>query len=626
MTDLLPESHVIVCDLGFGDAGKGTVVDYLCRRPPGPDGRRPVRAVVRYNGGAQAAHNVVTDDGRHHTFAQFGSGTFSGVPTHLSRFMLVDPLALAAEAHHLTTLGVPDPFALLTVDRRALLTTPYHAAANRLGERRRGAARHGSCGLGIGETARYALDHPDDAPTAGDCTSRGRLLARLTLLRDRLAHRLGLAPDRLPAPPPADCVGAFAAFAGRVRLTDETALPQLLRQGPVVFEGAQGVLLDEHHGFHPYTTWSTTTFANAETLLAEAGLPSAALRLGVLRSYTTRHGPGPLPTEDKHLAVPEPHNSTGPWQGPFRIGHFDTVAHRYALAVAGGADALALTHLDAPARHPALRLCDTYDLDDAPLHTLTPGRPGDLTAQAQLTEALTRARPGRLTDPGPDPQTWSAAIAHRLGTPVLLESHGPTARQKHLRRAPVDSVTIHPMTTHDADRTSYGPGSHCHWCGAAYAPGTTGWPRACPGCAEITYRNPLPVVVTLLPVIAPEANGLVVIRRTIEPGYGELALPGGYIDYGESWQQACVRELREETGIEADAGRVALVATDSDTSGGFLCLFGMLPPRRIDELPPSVPTDETEGWQFLPNPSQLAFPFHTRVSHAWFNGEYAHLA
>jgi adenylosuccinate synthase len=111
MANLAPDRHVAVVDLGYGDAGKGTVVDWLCAaRPRGQSVQaQPVHAVVRFNGGAQAGHNVVTEDGRTHTFAQFGSGTLRGVPTVLSRFMVVDPLALTAEADHLSTVGVGDP-------------------------------------------------------------------------------------------------------------------------------------------------------------------------------------------------------------------------------------------------------------------------------------------------------------------------------------------------------------------------------------------------------------------------------------------------------------------------------------------------------------------------------------
>src|SRR5207248_6354838 len=130
-----PVSHLVVVDLGYGDAGKGTVVDWLCAS-------RPVHTVVRFNGGAQAGHNVVTPDGRHYTFAQFGAGTFHpGVRTHLSRHVVVDPLALVAEADHLVAVGVPGPLGRLTVDRSALLATPYHRAANRARERARGAGR-----------------------------------------------------------------------------------------------------------------------------------------------------------------------------------------------------------------------------------------------------------------------------------------------------------------------------------------------------------------------------------------------------------------------------------------------------------------------------------------------------
>ncbi|MFJ1757905.1 NUDIX domain-containing protein [Kitasatospora sp. NPDC088134] len=183
------------------------------------------------------------------------------------------------------------------------------------------------------------------------------------------------------------------------------------------------------------------------------------------------------------------------------------------------------------------------------------------------------------------------------------------------------------MTTQPSARPAvFGPHSHCHWCGAPYPEGTEAWPRTCSGCQEISYRNPLPVTVALLPVHHPDGDTrLTVIRRTIEPGYGQLALPGGYVDYGESWQQAVVRELREETGIPADPSEVRLVATESDSRGGFICLFGLLRPRNLADLPPSVPTEETEGWQLATVDTQLVFPFHTRVAGSWFAGEYAHL-
>ncbi|MEV0004301.1 adenylosuccinate synthetase [Micromonospora sp. NPDC050980] len=404
-------NHVMVVDLGYGDAGKGTVVDALCAT-------RPVHTVVRFNGGAQAAHNVVLRDGRQHTFAQFGAGTFRpGVRTHLARHVVVDPLALAAEADHLAAVGVPDALDRLTVDSEALLATPYHRAANRAREIARGADRHGSCGLGVGEAVAYGLTHPDAAPRVADCRRPSVLRRRLAALRDRLTAELG----PLDAPPVDDCLPVYAAFADRVAIVDRSWLAGALRAGTCVFEGAQGVLLDEWHGFHPYTTWSTTTFANAETLLAEAGMAGTAQRLGVLRVTTTRHGPGPLVTEDPALPFTDPHNPTNEWQGRFRFGHFDAVAHRYALEVAGGVDGLALTHLDLAG--PRLRMCRRYA--DG-LDRLEPGRPGDLARQAALTGRLMRARP--VLDEAP--ADWATAVEEVLRTPVLLTSRGATAEEK----------------------------------------------------------------------------------------------------------------------------------------------------------------------------------------------------
>jgi adenylosuccinate synthase len=425
--NLSDAGHTVVVDLGYGDAGKGTVVDWLTATAP-------VRAVIRFNGGAQAGHNVVTVDGRHHTFAQFGAGTLNGVPTHLSRYVVVDPLALAAEADHLVSIGVPDPYALLTVDADALLTTPWHRALNQAREQRRGADRHGSCGMGVGETVAYALAYATDAPRVGDVRARSRLRARLTGVRDRVAAELAAwGPEPVPELPTVEQVmEVYSAFGATVTIVDGArTLGRLLGSGRCVFEGAQGVLLDEWWGWHPYTTWSTTTFANAETLLRQAG--RSALRLGVVRSYTTRHGPGPLVTEDPALArsLPEPHNGHGRWQGAFRVGHFDAVAHRYAVEVAGGVDALAVTHLDVPRpggtvpNGPALAWA--YRVDGATRERIEPGSPGDLAYQEKLTAMLDRAEPVYTSV---DPADRSAAIGAFLGAPVRLESYGPTAVSK----------------------------------------------------------------------------------------------------------------------------------------------------------------------------------------------------
>ncbi|MFF3538200.1 NUDIX domain-containing protein [Streptomyces sp. NPDC002466] len=162
--------------------------------------------------------------------------------------------------------------------------------------------------------------------------------------------------------------------------------------------------------------------------------------------------------------------------------------------------------------------------------------------------------------------------------------------------------------------------SHCGGCGAPYA-ATAGWPRTCAACGSTAYRNPLPVAVALLPVTDPDGTGLVVITRTIPPHPGGIALPGGFIDHDEDWKHAVVRELREETGIEAAEQDVRLADALSSLAGHLL-LFGLLPPRPATALPPSAPTDETAGFQLLRTPAELAFPLHTRAVRTWFDGGY----
>ncbi|MGW3513134.1 NUDIX domain-containing protein [Streptomyces sp. NPDC000994] len=165
------------------------------------------------------------------------------------------------------------------------------------------------------------------------------------------------------------------------------------------------------------------------------------------------------------------------------------------------------------------------------------------------------------------------------------------------------------------------PRSHCSSCGAPYGEGVTGWPRTCPACGTAAYRNPLPVAVALQPVYDTRGTALVVITRTIAPARGGTALPGGYIDDHEDWRQAVVRELQEETGIEAAARDVRL-ADAMSSPDGHLLLFGLLPERPAEGLPQFTATDETEDRHLLRRPAELAFPLHTRAVRAWFDGRY----
>ncbi len=158
--------------------------------------------------------------------------------------------------------------------------------------------------------------------------------------------------------------------------------------------------------------------------------------------------------------------------------------------------------------------------------------------------------------------------------------------------------------------------THCGFCGTRFQD-ETGWPRDCPGCGETTWRNPLPVAVILLPVRRTDGPaGLVVVRRDIEPARGELSLPGGYVEAGESWQQAAVRELSEETGLTADPTDVTLFGAAS--TYGTLNVFALLPPRREVDLPASAPTAEVTEWLVVYEPITLAFDTQTEAMADWF--------
>jgi ADP-ribose pyrophosphatase YjhB (NUDIX family) len=156
------------------------------------------------------------------------------------------------------------------------------------------------------------------------------------------------------------------------------------------------------------------------------------------------------------------------------------------------------------------------------------------------------------------------------------------------------------------------PNTYCSFCGARFPEGL-GWPRTCSTCNNTTYRNPLPVAVVLVPVGA----GLLLVRRSIVPHAGKLALPGGYINLGESWQAAGAREVAEETGLVVDPATIREFRVRSAPDGTVL-IFGVSAPVEVRAVAGFQPTAEAAECVIADAPAELAFPLHTEAVAAYF--------
>lgn len=157
-------------------------------------------------------------------------------------------------------------------------------------------------------------------------------------------------------------------------------------------------------------------------------------------------------------------------------------------------------------------------------------------------------------------------------------------------------------------------GRYCSYCGHPFDTHQE-WPRRCRRCHNVSYRNPLPVTVVLLPV----EDGILVIRRNIEPGRGKLALPGGFIELPESWQEAGARELREETGISIEPEQLDVYRVYSAPDGTLL-IFGLASPWS-GPLPPFDGDEESSARLIIHEAQPMAFSLHTRVLREYFQEE-----
>lgn len=352
----------IVFGMGYGDEGKGSIVDALTRK-------LGAKFVVRYSGGPQAAHNVVSNDGVCHTFSQFGSGTLAGAATYLSDEMFIEPLALMREAAHLRSIGISSPESKLFINPSCKIITPYHILSNRISEITKGNDSHGSCGMGHGDATRDWLNLG-----IGSYVEHLRL-KQFDFLKD-VRHRKLIESEDYISRAIRNRGVKFDGYDKAIELlnlikSEETLnktiekyrifvsqynqcfvgnefLVSFFEKGPLILEGSQGILLDGRYGFAPYNTYADITPRRGQLLLNSIGYPYSITNLGVIRSYMTRHGKGPFVTEDFGLGTrlnDGEHNTFNEWQKNFRVGYLDLVAIKYAMTTAA-CHALVINHLD----------------------------------------------------------------------------------------------------------------------------------------------------------------------------------------------------------------------------------------------------------------------------------------
>ena len=371
-------TNVAVVGAQWGDEGKGKIVDWLSER---------AEVVVRFQGGHNAGHTLVID-GRTYKLSLLPSGVVRpGKLSIIGNGVVIDPWALLEEIEAVRAQGVAIGPDNLRIAENAALILPLHGELDRARERvgaaaKSGTGQIGTTGRGIGpayedKIARRAVRVCDLADPDLLARRVGDLLVHHNALR-RAFGEAELGTDAL--------ITALSALAPRLLPYAEAVwrrLVELRRRGArILFEGAQGAMLDIDHGTYPFVT-SSNTLAAAAALGAGTGPDGIGYVLGITKAYTTRVGSGPFPTElddEVGRALGERGREFGTVTGRARrCGWFDAVLVRQAVKI-GGIHGLALTKLDVLDGMAQLRICTAYRHSGQTLHHL----PAGIRAQAAV--------------------------------------------------------------------------------------------------------------------------------------------------------------------------------------------------------------------------------------------------
>lgn len=323
----------VVIGANYGDEGKGLITDYLAALNNSSD-----TLVIRFNGGAQAGHTVQRPNGLRHVFSHFSSGTLAEANTYLSQFFITNPVLFRQELEKLKTYCFPPK---VIIHPEAIVTTPYDMYINQMFENFQGKNRHGSCGVGINETVERNLHLPYQL-TVKDLFDQKKLKEKLLKIRNEWVElRLGQLIRRKLTQTEIDLIFAEEIFEyflkdiqDFINYCEVADYNYLSSSNKLIFEGAQGLLLDQRYRDFPHVTRSNTGIQNVSTIASSYNIKHLDIHY-VTRCYITRHGAGPLPNECTTCPCPDFKDETNiphQFQGALRFAPLNIDKLRLEIA------------------------------------------------------------------------------------------------------------------------------------------------------------------------------------------------------------------------------------------------------------------------------------------------------
>ena len=423
-------STVVVVGTQWGDEGKGKITDFLAEKS---------EVVARYSGGNNAGHTIVIN-GKKFKLHLLPSGIlYEDKICVVGNGMVIDPKALVEEIAYIQSYGVKTDN--LRISDRAHIIMPYHIKLDMMEEERKGANKIGTTGKGIGpaymdKTARIGIRMADFLDEEIFEEKLRRNLVEKNRLFEKFYETEGFDADTL--------LEEYAEYRKIIApyVTDTSVvLNDTIDQGKrVLFEGAQGVMLDLDQGTYPYVT-SSNPVAGGVTIGSGVGPTKIHHVIGVAKAYTTRVGDGPFPTElhdEIGHQIREVGNEYGTTTGrPRRVGWFDSVVVRHARRVSGITE-LSLNSIDVLTGIPTLKICVAYQYNGEvienypanlnilskcePIYEELPGWTEDITGVRNLNDLPINAR------------HYIERISQLTGIPIAIFSVGPNREQTNMLR------------------------------------------------------------------------------------------------------------------------------------------------------------------------------------------------